>query len=103
VRFEIDSEPRGATVTKAGRALGVTPFTLTLPRTSANPVQLELAYALDGYEPESIVAQGLDGVVTVSRTLNRRAEPTPVKRPKPPKGTPKQPRDHPPGYKDDPY
>ncbi len=103
VRFEIDSEPRGATVTQAGRALGVTPFTLTLPRTSANPVQLELAYALDGYEPESIVAQGLDGVVTVSRTLNRRAEPTPVKRPKPPKGTPKQPRDHPPGYKDDPY
>jgi serine/threonine-protein kinase len=109
VRFEIDSEPQGARVVRQGVEVGVTPFSLTLPRDGASPVQVELAFSLEGYEPSTVIAQGLDGVVMVSQPLTKKPEPDPepVKTPptvrpigkKPPKGTPKQPE----GYKEDPY
>ncbi|MFZ5443021.1 MAG: serine/threonine protein kinase [Myxococcota bacterium] len=103
VRFEIDSQPQGATVTRDGVQIGVTPFSLTLPRKDASPVQVELGFALDGYERTSVVAQGLDGLVTVSKVLTRSK---PVEAPKPPvvrpTKKPKAPND-PNGFKEDPY
>ncbi len=98
VRFEVDSQPQGALVTRDGVQVGVTPFSLTLPRRDTTPVQLELSFALEGYEASSVVAQGLEGVVTVVQSLNRKTEPTrPVVRPV------KKPKTDPNGYKEDPY
>ena len=97
VRFNIDSQPSGATVTRDGVPIGVTPFQLTLQRGGTTPVQVALAFTLEGYEPGSTIAQGLDGVVTVNQPLTRKADPgktpgKPIKKPK-----------NPAGYKDDPY
>jgi serine/threonine-protein kinase len=100
VRFEIASQPPGATVFRDGQAVGQTPFALTLPREADGPVQAELRFALDGYEEATVVAQGLEGVVTVTKALERKATgpaKTPVTK-KPPPG-PKPPA----GYKEDPY
>jgi serine/threonine-protein kinase len=104
VRFEIDSQPQGATVVREGVQVGVTPFSLTLPREGASPVQVELAFSLEGYEPATVVAQGLDGVVTLNQPLAKKPEPAPVK--PPPVVRPvgkKTPKKQPEGYKDDPY
>ncbi len=101
VRFEVDSQPRGATVTRDGVAVGVTPFTFTLPHPESGTQQVELGFALEGYEPASIVAQGNEGVVTVSKALVKK--PAPVKPTvRPGKKPPKNPAD-PNGYKEDPY
>jgi hypothetical protein len=100
VRFELASQPPGATVFRDGQAVGQTPFALTLPREGEAPVQAELRFALEGYEDATVIAQGLEGVVTVTKALEKKAvEPpkTPVTK-KPPPGP--QPPD---GYKDDPY
>lgn len=98
VRFEVSSTPAGATVSLGDEVLGITPFSFTRPREGDAPLELELAFDLDGYQPHAVVAKGKDGTVTVAETL--------VKRPagkKPPKGPKKPPPDKPPGYKDDPY
>ncbi len=103
VRFEVASEPPGAAVLRDGLQVGVTPFTLTLPREGEAPVQAELRFTLEGYEDAAAVAQGLEGAVTVWKALVKKAEPVKPVAPapggkKPPKG-PKPPD----GYKDDPY
>ncbi|MFO0601228.1 MAG: serine/threonine-protein kinase [Myxococcaceae bacterium] len=110
VRFEIDSTPQGASVSSKGKALGVTPFSFTVARQGPSAVQLELAFELDGYEPASLVAQGTDGVVNVSRELiaKKKADDPIKKTPKNPKGPknptgPKPDGAKPDGYKDDPY
>ncbi len=99
VKFEVDSQPSGAVVTRDGAQVGVTPFTLSVPREGADAVQVSLAFALDGYEPSTLVAQGLEGVVKVSAPLVKKAEaPRPTGKKPAPRGT------RPPeGFKDDPY
>ena len=107
VRFYVDSEPQGATVLRDGVKLGVTPFSLTLQRKDAAPVQLDLSYELDGYEPLTVSAKGLEGAVSVSHPLKKKPD-EPVKAPPPTKAktknpkTTKQPSDTD-GFKDDPY
>ncbi len=107
VNFYIDSEPQGATVLRDGVKLGVTPLALTLQRKTADAVQFNLSYVLDGYEPLTVTAQGMEGAVSISNTLKKKPE-DPVNRPPPSKTnkknpkTPKQPSD-PEGFKDDPY
>ncbi|MEW5741574.1 MAG: serine/threonine-protein kinase [Myxococcota bacterium] len=96
VRFDVSSEPPGATVSAGGAVLGETPFSFSREREGDDAVEIELSFSLDGYQPKSVVAKGKDGAVKVSETL---AKKPPGK--KPPKGTKKP--DHPPGYKDDPY
>jgi eukaryotic-like serine/threonine-protein kinase len=106
VRFEIDSVPQGARVMQAGQDMGATPLALTLPRTGADPVQVELALMLDGYEASSVVAQGSDGVVRVMKALTRKAPDISRTTPKAPKKAPKtavSPSPSGAGYKDDPY
>lgn len=97
VRFEVSSEPPGASVTRDGAVVGTTPFTLTVARTDASPVQVELAFLLDGYQDATVVAQGLEGTVPVKQALTKKAVVA-----KPPK-TKKPPKKDPDGYKDDPY
>ncbi len=99
VRFEIESEPSGAMVTRDGVQLGVTPLKIVVPRTGALPVQVELAFSLEGYEPRSATAQGLEGVVAVVQPLEKIEVVRPVTRPS--KKLPK--KNDPAGYKDDPY
>ncbi len=100
VRFEIDSQPQGAKVTRDGLEVGVTPFSLALQRADDAPVQVELRFALDGYEPASLTAQGSDAVVTISKTL----APLP-KKPEPtrPVRNGKKQQKPPEGFKEDPY
>ncbi|MGV3623237.1 MAG: serine/threonine protein kinase [Archangium sp.] len=103
VKFDVDSVPQGARVTRGGAEVGVTPFSLSLPKTGDSPLQVELQFALDGYEAASVTAQGSEGTVNVSKTLVAKAKKPEV--PKPPKNGKKQPKSpqHPEGYKEDPY
>jgi hypothetical protein len=100
VRFEVSSTPAGATVRHNGEVLGVTPFSFTREREGDVPVELELTFELDGYQPHTVVARAQDGTVTVAQTL--------VKKPASAKRSPKGPKNPPtpaplPGYKEDPY
>ncbi|GMU60697.1 MAG: hypothetical protein AMXMBFR34_24600 [Myxococcaceae bacterium] len=97
VTFDVTSEPPGAAVSAGNTVLGTTPFSFTRERTGEDALALELSFALDGYQPRSVVAKGKDGTVKVTETLTKKP---PGK--KPPRGT-KKPPDQPPGYKDDPY
>jgi serine/threonine-protein kinase len=98
VRFEVDSQPQGASVTRDGVAMGVTPLSFTLPHPEGAALQVELTFALDGYDSATLSAQGNDGVVTVSKTLTRKPTGKPVGKTKKPKNPTTDP-----GYKDDPY
>ena len=102
VRFEVQSQPSGAAVMRDGVQIGVTPFNFTVQRNGTQPVQVELAFSLEGYEPHSTTAQGLDGIVTVNQALAKKAE-APKPNVKPVKKNPKNPKGDPSGYKDDPY
>lgn len=72
---EVQSEPSGAVVVREGVQIGVTPFVLTVPRTDEQPVQVELAFSLEGYLPSSVVAgaQGGDGAAAAATRAARRA------------------------------
>jgi serine/threonine-protein kinase len=99
VLFDINSEPQGATVIRDRTVVGTTPFTLPVERIGATPVQVELAFALDGYEGSTVVAQGFEGTVPVRQVLARKSPDSTnrnngKKKPKP---------ERPSGYKDDPY
>ncbi len=119
VTFEVDSQPPGAHVLLEGTELGVTPFEYTVDRLADDVARAELSFTLDGYDDQTVVAQGSDGVVPVRALLKKRPVPVepvpeatdpvvpltvpgpsakPVKKPAPVK--PPQP---PPGYKGDPY
>lgn len=103
VKFEVDSVPRGARVTRDGEEVGVTPFAFSLPKTGDAPLQVELHFALDGYETASLTAQGSDGTVNVSKALVARPKkPEVTKPPKNVKKPPKSPQ-QPEGFKADPY
>lgn len=99
VRFEVTSTPPGAQVTADGEALGVTPLSFSRPREGAQPVSVELTFALEGYQSATALARGDSGVVAVSRWLVKKAPPTPVRAPRPKKPQPSGV----PGYKADPY
>ncbi len=100
VRFEIDTQPSGAMVTRDGVQLGVTPLKIVVPRKGSEPVQVELAFSLEGYEPRSTTAQGLEGVVEIVQPLSKKPEAArPVTRP----GKKQPKKNEPAGYKDDPY
>lgn len=117
VLFEITSEPSGAAVLLGGRAIGITPHTLSLPRESderSEPLRVELGFFLEGYLSATRVAEGLEGApVRVHQVLVRRPPAAPIAAPgagpapgtapppKPPSRPPKKPL--PAGYKDDPY
>ncbi|MEW6433412.1 MAG: serine/threonine-protein kinase [Myxococcota bacterium] len=98
VRFDVSSEPGGATVRHGDEVLGVTPFSFTREHAGDAALELELTFELDGYQPRAVVAKGRDGVVTVAESLTKKSAGK-----KPPKGPKKPPPDKPPGYKDDPY
>ena len=93
VKFKIDSEPQGATVTEDGKELGETPLQFTRPPGGDGTASAQLVLAKSGYENLSITAAG-SGDVVVSQKLRKKAvAPTPPKKKNP----------NAPGYKDDPY
>jgi hypothetical protein len=104
VLFDVQTEPPGATVTRDGNVLGQTPLAVKIIRDSDAPAQVELGLSLDGYEPATVMAQGMTGAVPVRQTLKKKAPtppPAPTKAGKPPKPGKKDPNAD--GYKDDPY
>jgi len=91
IAFVVSSSPAGASVTRSGIVLGVTPLSFTLPPGADRSASAELTLALEGYQSITLTAQGTGPEVVVKQTLAKLKRPT-VKK-----------NSHPPGYKDDPY
>jgi len=94
VKFKIDSDPQGATVTEGGKALGETPLEFTRPPGSDGTASADLVLTKSGYENLSITAAG-SGDVVMSQKLRKKAVA--------PATTQKKKNTNAPGYKDDPY
>jgi len=92
ISFSIASNPIGASVTRDGVVLGMTPLSFSLPAGPDHSASTELTLTLEGYQTVTVTAQGTGPEVMVKQTMPRLKK-TPVK-----KNTP-----NPPGYKDDPY
>ncbi len=71
VRFKLMSQPSGARVFYRGKERGVTPFTLEIPSGQDGSVTVELTFALEGYQMETVVTGGT-GEVVLSQKLQRR-------------------------------
>jgi serine/threonine-protein kinase len=71
VRFKLMSQPSGARVFYRGKERGVTPFTLELPPGQDGTLTVELTFALDGYQTETVVTGG-SGEVVLSQKLQKR-------------------------------
>jgi serine/threonine-protein kinase len=71
VRFKLMSQPSGARVFYRGKERGTTPFTLELPAGQDGSVTVELTFALEGYQMETVVAGG-SGEVVLSQKLQKR-------------------------------
>lgn len=98
IAFVVTTVPNGASVTKQGIVLGVTPLTFNLPPGADKSASAELTFALEGYQTVTMVAQGTGPEVVVKQPLQKlKKSTTPVKK------NPKDNNNHPPGYKDDPY
>ncbi len=92
ISFVVSSTPPGASVTRAGIVLGVSPLSFTLPPGADGSAAAELTFALEGHQSVTVTAQGTaPEVVVVKQTLPR------IKK------VVKRPNTNPPGYKDDPY
>ncbi|MCY0996402.1 protein kinase [Myxococcus sp. MISCRS1] len=71
VRFKLMSQPSGARVFYRGKERGVTPFTLELPPGEDGTITVELTFALEGYQMETVVTGG-SGDVVLSQKLQKR-------------------------------
>ncbi|QSQ27784.1 TonB family protein [Pyxidicoccus parkwayensis] len=71
VRFKLMSQPSGARVFYRGKERGTTPFTLEIPTGADGSVTVELTFALEGYQMETVVAGG-SGEVVLSQKLQKR-------------------------------
>ncbi len=102
VSFDITSTPPGATVTRAGVVLGVTPVSYK----TDGPAQESFVVSLVGYLDQTVSGRAVMGAVPLTAVLEKApsATPTPNGKPRPPKGPRPTPKpDTPSGYKDDPY
>ncbi|RKG64161.1 PEGA domain-containing protein, partial [Corallococcus exercitus] len=93
VRFDVESDPPGAEVKVNGRVRGNTPLTITHTPDSPGLADVEVSFAMDGYQTVSKTYSGEPGTtVNVSIKLPRikKQGPKPTKAP----GS---------SYKDDPY
>ncbi|NMO23362.1 protein kinase [Pyxidicoccus fallax] len=71
VRFKLMSQPSGARVFYRGKERGTTPFTLELPAGQDGSITVELTFALEGYQMETVVTGG-SGEVVLSQKLQKR-------------------------------
>ncbi|QSQ16536.1 TonB family protein [Myxococcus landrumensis] len=71
VRFKLMSQPSGARVFYRGKERGSTPFTLELPAGQDGSITVELTFALEGYQMETVVTGG-SGEVVLSQKLQKR-------------------------------
>ena len=91
ISFVVTTNPSGASVTRDGQVLGLTPLTFSLSPGENHSASAELTFALDGYQSVTVTAQGTGPEVFVKQTLPKLKK-TGIKKPL-----------HPPGYKEDPY
>jgi eukaryotic-like serine/threonine-protein kinase len=101
VNFTVSSSPLGATVTRDGAILGVTPLQLSVPKPEGASAMLTVQLSLDGYASTTLSAQGVGGEVPVSHAFKRLPKPTPP--PTAPKRPTQKKPEKPDGYKEDPY
>ncbi|MFB1480097.1 serine/threonine-protein kinase [Corallococcus sp. RDP092CA] len=94
VRFEVTSEPPGAEVLVDGKVRGTTPMTLTHTPDGPGLAEVEVSFALDGFQPLSKVFAGEPG-----QTLLMNIKLARIKK-QAPKPAPKAPASQ---YKDNPY
>ncbi|MFY2561463.1 TonB family protein [Corallococcus terminator] len=71
VRFKLMSQPSGARVFYRGKERGTTPFTLELPSGQDGSITVELTFAMEGYQMETVVTGG-SGEVVLSQKLQKR-------------------------------
>ncbi|NTX35776.1 MULTISPECIES: TonB family protein [unclassified Myxococcus] len=71
VRFKLMSQPSGARVFYRGKERGTTPFTLELPAGQDGSITVELTFAMEGYQMETVVTGG-SGDVVLSQKLQKR-------------------------------
>ena len=74
VRFRLMSEPTGARVFYQGKERGTTPFVLEIPAGGDGTVTAELAFALEGYQTETVMTGGSGDVVLSQKLQKRRAD-----------------------------
>ncbi|ADO71207.1 TonB family protein [Stigmatella aurantiaca] len=71
VRLRLMSEPSGARVYYMGKERGTTPFVLEVPPGLDGTVTVEITFALEGYQSETVITGG-SGDVVLSQKLQRR-------------------------------
>ena len=76
VRFRLMSQPTGARVYYRGRERGTTPFVLEIPASDEGSVTAELTFAMDGYQPETVITGGSGEVVLMQKLQKRPPTPT---------------------------
>ncbi len=91
ISFLVSTTPAGASVTRDGQVLGLTPLTFSVTPGEDHSASAELTFALDGYQSVTVTAQGTGPEVVVKQNLPKLKK-TVIKKP-----------NHPPGYKEDPY
>lgn len=80
----VDSQPGGASVLEEGRALGTTPYSVSLSRQSLQQRPYRLTLRLDGYEPYTIEQAASERDVQVLAVLTKAPAPTAAAPPAPP-------------------
>ena len=93
VKFKIDSDPQGATVSVDGKELGATPLEFSRAPGQDGTASAQVVLAKSGYDTLTVTAAG-SGDVEVTQKLRKKSAPPPP----PPKK-----KANTPGYKDDPY
>ncbi|MFL5348855.1 MAG: serine/threonine protein kinase [Hyalangium sp.] len=91
VRFVITSDPSGARVTYAGKAVGQTPVELEVPMGDSGRASAKLTFELNGYTSVTATPEGEGPEIHFTQKLKKK----PGSRPSRPSGSN--------GYKDDPY
>ena len=66
ISFVVSTNPSGASVTRSGIVLGVTPLSFTLPPGADHSASAELTFALDGYQTVTVTAQGTGPEVSLN-------------------------------------
>ncbi len=69
VTFRVLTEPRGASVTLDGKAIGRTPVDVQVRVPASGTAHAELALSLTGYQPTTVSASGESGRVVVKEKL----------------------------------
>ena len=74
VKFRVSSQPSGAMVRWKGREMGSTPVLFEVTPKEDGNAMVELTFALEGYQMETVIAGGSGDVVLTQRLKKRKLE-----------------------------